>query len=84
MQMSYFHETLMRLSLNYVQCSLKRCIIHVYILNGHKVMQFWHLKGPFHTTAIIYRMGIILDSTLFILINTLEAVQYMSPKNDVF
>ena len=54
MQMSYFREILIKLSLKYIPCSLKRRIIHVCILNGYKVMQFWHFKGPFHTTAIIY------------------------------
>ena len=57
MQMSYmrFRGTLIKLSLKYIPCSLKRCINYVCILNGYKVMQFW-LTGPFHTTTIIYRL----------------------------
>ena len=51
MQMSYFREILIKQSLKYIPCSLKQCIIHVFILDGYKVMQFWHLKGPFQTTA---------------------------------
>ena len=54
MQMNCFRETLIQLSLKYIPCSLKWCIIHVYILNGCEIMQFWHLKGPFCTTAIKY------------------------------
>ena len=56
MQMNHFREILILLSLKYIPCSLKRRIVHVCILNGYKVMQFWHLKGPFYTTAIIYRI----------------------------
>ena len=43
MQMSYFRKILIKPSLKYIPCSLKRCIIHVCILTGFKVMQFWHL-----------------------------------------
>ena len=54
MQMRHFLEILIKLSLKYISCSLKRCNIHVCILNGYKVMPFWQLKGPFGVTAIIY------------------------------
>ena len=54
MQMNRFRAILVWLTLKYIPCSLKRCIIHVCILNGYKVMQFWDLKGTFRTTAIIY------------------------------
>ena len=43
MQMSHFREILIKLSLKYSPCSLKRRNIHVCILNGYKVMSFWHL-----------------------------------------
>ena len=55
MQMNYFREILIKLSLKYIPCSLKRCSVHACILKGYKVMPFWQLKGPFRTTAIKYR-----------------------------
>ena len=62
MQMSHFHEILIKLSLKYIPCSLKRCNIHVCILNGYKVMPFWYLKGPFRTTAIISMCVVFTES----------------------
>ena len=41
-------QIMIKLSLKYIPCSLKRCIIHVCILNGYAVFT------PFQTTAIIY------------------------------
>ena len=52
MQMIHFREILIKQSLKYISCSLKRCNIHVCILIGYKIMPFWHLKGPFRTAAI--------------------------------
>ena len=54
MQMSHFRKILIKLSLKYIPCSLKRCIIYVCILNGYKDIPIWPLKGPFRTTAIKY------------------------------
>ena len=54
MQMTHFREVLVKQSLKYISCSLKRCNTQVCFLNGYKVMPFWHLKGPFRATAISY------------------------------
>ena len=54
MQMSYFREILIKLSLAYnnIACRLKLSVIHVCSFNGYKVMQIGLLKDLFHITAI--------------------------------
>ena len=53
MQMSHFREILTKLSPKYITCSLKRCNIHVCILNGYKVMPFDTLKALFAQQQLI-------------------------------
>ena len=45
--MSHFREILIKLSPKYIPCSLKRCNIHVCILNGYKVYHFDTLRALF-------------------------------------
>ena len=92
MQMSHFRAILIKLSLKYIPRSFKRCNINACILNGYKDMPFWHLQGPFRTTAIIYtykstyryvteiglRMCLLLPSPKLCKINSVCIVIYFN------
>ena len=65
MQMSHFREILIKQSPKYIPCNLKRCNVHVWTLNGYKVMPFWLLNGLFaqqQSYIILSHLNFILFS----------------------